>query len=185
MAFLNNYLIREIAINTLTDVIYNQVQPNLNFRTAIGYFLSELTNNIADHSECSHGMIFAQTYPTKGYIDIIISDNGIGVLKSYLKSDIFNPANEPEAIEMAVNGNSTKDDSISRGFGLRTSRSMIVKGLKGRFFLWSGGSMFVDTPENQSIVEVDDNAYYKGCFIVLRLPIANNNNFKFYEYIEA
>ena len=43
------------------------------------------------------------------FLDITIADNGIGVYKSYNKTDKFIPESEVNAIEMAVNGCSTKD----------------------------------------------------------------------------
>src|SRR5690606_36155317 len=108
--------------------------------------------------------------PTKGFIDIAIADTGIGIFQSYDKTSKFNPANEAEAIEMAVNGHSTKDRAESRGFGLSTSREMITREFGGTFLLWSGETMFVDKQgATPNIIHVDDGAFYKGCFICLRL----------------
>lgn len=42
--------------------------------------LDEIFNNIIDHSKSkTGGVIFAQHYPLKGYIEVSISDNGIGI----------------------------------------------------------------------------------------------------------
>lgn len=175
--------VREHCVSTILDVIHNQTNISGAFRTAVDYFVSELTNNIAEHSECNSGVIVAQSYVTKGFIDICIADNGIGVLRSYEKSQIFNPSNEAEAIEMAVNGRSTKDLPESRGFGISTSRNIITSAMDGRFILWSGKSIFIQSSEVKHILNIDDGALYNGCFLVLRLPLNSKNNFNLYDYI--
>ncbi|MBW7913371.1 MAG: ATP-binding protein [Taibaiella sp.] len=174
---------REYCVSTVLDVIHNQTNIKGTFKMAVDYMVSELTNNIADHSEAGFGVIFAQTYVNKGYIDISIVDNGIGVFNSYQKSEVFNPKDEAEAIAMAVNGRSTKDLPESRGFGISTSKAIIVKALGGIFLMWSGQTIFIETRESPNILKVDEGASYKGCFLSLRLPLNSQNNFNLYDFI--
>lgn len=59
--------------------------------------------------ESERGYIFSQAYPTKKYLDICIADNGIST------------KNLPEA--------------ENRGFGIKTSKKMLIDGLSGIFVL--------------------------------------------------
>lgn len=109
-------------------------------RTPLTYLIDELTNNINDHSFAEYGSIFAQFYPSKKYLDVCICDLGIGILKSYLNNGEYLNSHA-EAIKLAISGVSTKDRPEARGFGISTSLEMLVNGLNGRFFLWSGDAL--------------------------------------------
>jgi len=175
---------REECIGTVLDVVKSQVNAkDHNYINTLDYFLTELTNNVADHSEVDNGTVFVQTYPNKGFMDIAIGDNGIGIYASYGKTHKFNPTNEADAIRMAVNGNSTKDLAESRGFGISRSRILLIKGLKGTFFLWSGENTFVHNENRQDILKVQPGAGFTGCFLILRLPLKVNEGYNFYELI--
>lgn len=111
----------------------------------IRYILSELGgNNIEEHSKYTLATVMAQYYEKKGYIDIGIFDNGISIPGQFEKHKI--PFQEDgQAIFLALNGKSTKAQEGGRGFGLSTSRDLILKGLNGTLFVFS----------RQGIVEVD------------------------------
>jgi anti-sigma regulatory factor (Ser/Thr protein kinase) len=175
---------REECINTLISVIEQQTGVEGAYKAAINHFITELTNNVADHSESLNGLIIAQTYPNLGYIDIAISDNGIGVLASYNKTDKFHPTSEVDAISMAVNGKSTKDQSVSRGFGLTSSREIIINELEGKFLMWSGSAIFIQPGKAAAILKLPNKAFYNGCFLSLRMSLNGNNNFDLYKYME-
>lgn len=175
---------REECVNTVLDVIHKQTCITGVFRTAVDYLVSELTNNISDHSGKNYGILFAQTYTSKGFIDISICDTGIGILNSYAKSDKFYPKDEAEAIQMAITGRSAKDRAESRGFGLSTSRNMIADGMNGTFLLWSGQTLFVQNQNVKNVLNVDDGSIFQGCFLTIRLPLNPKSDFDFYKYID-
>jgi len=54
------------------------------------------------------GWIMFQNYQLKGYLDICIVDNGLGLLGSYQQSGMFQIIDHQMAIERALNGLSTK-----------------------------------------------------------------------------
>ena len=163
---------REDCISTVVNLIMSQTNGVYNgeCKNILYYVISELTNNIADHSESQHGVIFVQSYQTKGFIDITIADNGIGVYKSYEKTTKFKPKNESEAIEMAINGYSTKNQSESRGFGISTTSNLVVNGLNGTFCLWSGACVFIHNSTNRQSVKLENDVRFTGCLITIRLP---------------
>lgn len=175
---------RDTCISTILNVLNNYTNLSKHhFKGAIDYFISELTNNVADHSEEKFGIVFLQTFPSKGYMDIVIADNGIGVFRSYSKTDKFSPENEVEALEMAVNGYSTKDIPESRGFGITGSRNLLVNGIGGSFWLWSGSNIFVHTTKVQDVVKLKATSNFSGCFVVLRIPLQTKGIDNLYDYI--
>ena len=105
-------------------------------------------------------------------------------MQSYQKSQKFHPENEREAIEFAINGRSTKDRPESKGFGISTSRDMLVNGLKGKFFLLSGNTAYIQTTENKGIIDIPDNFFYQGNYVALRVPTLIDPAFNLYNYVE-
>ena len=179
----NETHIREKVMSTVNSILRNQLQLQGNILQAIYYMIDELTQNVVDHSDAPNGVVFAQYFSRKHYMDLCISDCGKGVYRAYLDSGKHNPANNTEALEFAVKGKSVKDLPDSRGFGLSTSRKMLVHGLKGTFFVLSGDTFFLEEPEQQEkIIQLAD-LDYQGCFVALRIPL-NTTGFDFYKYVE-
>lgn len=61
---------------------------------------------------------------------------------------------------------------------------MLVEGLKGKFLLFSGSAMFIQTIEKEEIASFEANYKFNGCYVALRIPTFNNKEFDFYRYIE-
>jgi len=181
----NNYtLMREDILNAISQLLKNQLKFSEKERRPLSYFLDELTNNINDHSDAREGYVFAQFYPNSNYLDLCICDAGKGIYQSFLDNPKFNPVNEIEAIQLALSGNSTKDRPEARGFGISTTRNMLVNGLKGILFLWSGNTAFLQAVNREAIVNIAENGYFQGTFVALRLPTIIPGEFDFYKFVE-
>lgn len=178
-------ILRENVLSAISTILRKQLKFTGNLLQAIYYLIDELTNNVADHSGSERGILFAQFYPTKNYMDVCIADFGKGIKQTYIDSGKANPNSHEEAIEFAIKGKSTKNQAVSRGFGISTSRKMLTEGLKGKFFLYSGNAMFYQNFEKQGIIALPENACFQGCIVALRIPIIPNNNFDFYKYTEG
>lgn len=176
--------IREKVISAIDSIFKNQLKLKGSVLQAIYYLVSELTQNIADHSNSEKGILFAQFYPSKNYMDVCIADYGKGLLQTYLDCGKYEVESDEQAVNSAVFGKSTKDLPESRGFGISTSRNMLVKGLKGKFFIYSGRSFFIQTLEKQELISIPEDFHYKGCYVALRIPILENEQFNFYNYVE-
>lgn len=175
---------REKILSAVSTILRKQLHFSETHLMPISYMIDELTHNINDHADVPEGFVFAQYYPASNYIDLCICDSGIGILQSYQKTYKFNPKDEQEAIRFAVQGYSTKDIPESKGFGISTSRDMLVNGLKGKFFLMSGNTAYIQTAENQGILDLPDNFYYQGNYVALRIPTIIDASFNMYSYIE-
>jgi hypothetical protein len=180
----NATLVRENILSSISELLKNQLKFSEVERQPLSYFLDELTNNINDHSGASRGYVFAQFYPNSNYLDVCICDAGKGIYQSFLDNPKFNPANDIEAMQLALSGNSTKDRPEARGFGISTTRKMLVNGLKGIVFIWLGNTTFLQAVNKEAIVNIGDNGYFQGTFIALRLPIIIPGEFNFYNFVE-
>lgn len=97
------------------------------------YTVSELFANIKEHSKAKRAFLLIKLLEKNCLIEV--SDNGIGLRKSYLLKKIY-PKNDFSAIEFALSGLSTKDPT-ERGFGLYTIRKFI-EALGGKMVITSG-----------------------------------------------
>jgi anti-sigma regulatory factor (Ser/Thr protein kinase) len=176
--------VREKVISAINSIFKNQLKLKGDVLQAIYYLVDELTQNIADHSGSENGIVFAQFYPAKNYMDVFIGDYGKGLFQSYIDSGKHNPTSDEEAVNFAIFGKSTKNLPESRGFGISTSRKMLVEGLRGKFLIYSGRAFFAQTVEQQDLIALSEDYSYKGCFVALRIPILENKQFSFYDYVE-
>jgi anti-sigma regulatory factor (Ser/Thr protein kinase) len=176
--------LRENVLAAINSILRKQLNLKGSILEAVYYLIDELTNNIADHSLSEKGILFAQFYPTKNYMDVCIIDYGKGIKQTYLDTKKANPVSDEEAVEFAIKGRSTKDQPVSRGFGISTSRAMLTEGLKGKFLIYSGSAMFYQNAEKQEIISLPQSAHYQGCMVALRIPILNNAQFEFYKYTQ-
>jgi anti-sigma regulatory factor (Ser/Thr protein kinase) len=157
---------RDSVLTKINELIGHKLGLTVQERGAISYLISELTDNIVEHSGVSRGKIIAQYYPLKEFVEICILDEGKTILGSYQDARQFQINSDQDAILAATKGNSTKGKE--RGYGIPTSISLIVKGLSGRLCLVSGASMLAD----QDIMGFP--AHWKGTMVSLKIPKSIN-----------
>ena len=174
--------IRNNLISHIGRMIKQITNIPMNYYMALSYLLSELTDNIVDHSKNEYGWISFQYYPTEGFMDICMADSGIGILGSYQnyagEKDYSSIKTHLDAVETMVKGGSTKSNK-ERGFGVHTSREMLIDGLKGTFVFLSGNALLI----NYDLFDFKVNS--TGTLVLLRIPALNHNtNFSIYSYTE-
>lgn len=173
---------RNNVISHVCQVIKNITKIPLNYYSAISYFISELSDNIVDHSGLDRGWLSFQYYANYNVIDFCISDSGMGFLnayKSYTGENDYSHINtHADALDSVIKGFSTKHVN-ERGFGVHTSREMLVKGLKGHFLLLSGDALLY----NYDLV--DFKAVFDGTLAFLRIPCKSfDRNFSYAKFVE-
>ncbi len=165
--------------DNVLSMVYTLLRDNcslpVNVYSAVIYLISEMTDNIVDHSGQSRGWISANYNSRDKYLEICLVDCGHGLLRTYLNNGV-EIETHTEAINKALLGLSTKADK-ERGFGIHTSNNMTVKGLKGVFAMFTGNSLLI----NNKIVELPVN--WRGTIVALRIPV-KAWNFKVIEYVE-
>ena len=142
-------------------------------------------DNITEHSGSDRGFIFAQAYPLKGYLDLCIADRGVTLLGSYQRLTDNEITTDLEAIRAANRGISSKNlpEAENRGYGIYTTKKMLVEGLGGQYLMISGGNFYINIPGFDSFYSLPDNLRWNGTIIALRIPY-NVAKFNYVNYIE-
>ena len=94
-------------------------------------------------------------------------------------------ATDLEAIKAANRGISSKNlpDAENRGYGIYTSKRMLVEGLGGQYLMISGGNFYYKRPGFDSFYSLPNGMRWDGTIIALRIPY-NVNYFNYINYIE-
>lgn len=176
--------IRNKILSAISDLFKKQLRFTERQRAPLSYLLDEITHNVNDHSGAQEGFVFAQYYPSSNYLDLCICDHGKGIYGSYLDTRKHQPKNEIEAVQMAISGFSTKDRPESKGFGITTSRKMLARGLRGKFFIWSGNTAYIESVERVGIVNIPESCYFQGTYVALRIPTLVPIEFNIVDFLE-
>lgn len=155
------------------DKIIKLIEPDSEWEYAFDYLITELIDNIYQHSEFSSAHIFAQKFPKKKYTETCIIDNGITIPGSFSKFGLeYN--NDADAIKQAVNGTSTKDEFNHRGWGLNS----IVKAFSnnmGQLFIASGDGAILFSQGKTLLYSLEENYSMDGTLVTMRVPSTQMN----------
>lgn len=176
----------DIIQSVLQKIIKCQTKYESKINTPLSYMLGEIICNISQHSKGEYGYIYSQYSKSDKCINICIADDGITIYGSYVKSRKYLDkieANEAKALELANNGYSTKDVP-ERGFGLPTTRNMLVAGLKGAFFELSGGAFYRYEGNRENYVILPKTIFWNGTIILMKIPVNAPKNFDYHKYLE-
>lgn len=135
--------------------------------SAIRYPIAEISTNIFDHSKREVGWIFGQYYSSKRYLDICILDRGRGFARCYAE-ELGIEVDDGTAIRMALEGKSSKK-SDERGFGLWTTKRVVVEGMGGQCFILSGSSGYIASPNLETSFGLD-GVDWPGVIVAFRIP---------------
>lgn len=147
--------------------------------------ISETIDNITEHSDSDRGFICAQAYPSKGYLDICIADRGVTLLGSYQKLVDNEIESDIEAIKAANRGLSSKNlpDAENRGYGIYTSKKMLINGLGGQYMMMSGGAVYMKSRDVDGFFTLPRDLRWNGTVVALRIPY-QAPQFNYINYIE-
>ena len=174
------------AISSIVEnIIIRQVDIQRNVATGFKYMIEETLDNITEHSESERGYIFAQAYPRKRYLDICLADCGVTLLGSYCKLPDNEIVTDLEAIKAANRGISSKNlpEAENRGYGIQTSKRMLVEGLGGQYLMISGSSLYTKRPGFDSFYSMPNNLRIGGTIVALRIPY-DSSKFNYINYVE-
>lgn len=175
----NDTGIRDGFLSTINNLLSIQLLLRGDLKTAIMYLIDEAVNNIVDHSREKRGYIFAQYYKDKLFMDICIADTGITILGTYQEKGVAFITTDKDAIAYAANGKSTKEnpENEGRGYGIPTSKRMLVEGLGGKYFLCSGRAFLIKTRIKEEIIALPSSLQWPGTLVVLRIPVSKTTGF--------
>jgi anti-sigma regulatory factor (Ser/Thr protein kinase) len=176
---------KEAVSSLVENMIISQLSIERNVAIGFKYMVDETLDNITEHSESERGYIFAQAYPNKGFLDVCIADRGVTLLGSYQKLYDNEITTDMEAIKAANRGISSKNlpDAENRGYGIRTSKGMLVDGLGGQYMMISGGGLYFKRPGYDSFFRMPEGLRWNGTIVAMRIPY-QSPQFNFIDYIE-
>ncbi len=176
---------KEAISSVVESILIRQLNIQSNVATGLKYMVEEMLDNITEHSESERGYIFAQAYPKKGYLDICMADNGVTLLGSYMKLEKNEIVTDLEAIKAANRGISSKNlpDAENRGYGIQTSKRMLVEGLGGQYLMISGNCLYLKSHGCDNVYSVPGGLRWNGTLVALRIPV-NASKFNYVNYIE-
>ena len=176
---------KEGILSAVEDLIIRQLNIPKNVSYGIKYMLGETIDNITEHSESERGLVFCQAYNNKGYLDICIADNGVTLLGSYQKLINNEIESDLEAIKAANRQVSSKNlpEAENRGYGIYTSKKMLIEGLNGQYMIMSGSAIYMKSKNVDQFFTVPDNLRWNGTIVALRIPYYASQ-FEYIKYIE-
>ena len=141
--------------------------------SAFNLVLCELTDNIYQHSKFDKAFMMCQAYEKKKYIELSFIDDGISIPGNFDKYSI-DFKSDTEAINMAVQGTSTKNDS-ERGRGLGDSLSVYCKSVNAQAIIVSRKGFYYRKGEEIKLYKLSEEQKFQGTLVSLRLPILNKH----------
>lgn len=143
----------------------------------------EIFNNIKDHSSENTGLIFAQYFPRKklngipGYIDISISDFGVGIGNSMRNSKThleYSEFSDLTALSEAIMTNITSQTTPGNGGrGLPHLIDIVVGDLGGELSIISNSAMIDVRNNSEETKAIAIDCYYPGTLISMKIPVQN------------
>ena len=170
-------------------IISKQANIGQGGRSSLSYLISELLDNIYEHSQSENGYVFSQFLEREGVIDLCIADTGISIAGSYRKAGLYQKeidGSEIEALKLANEGYSTKNrpEAENRGYGISTSKEMLVVGMHGAFFMLSGGAFHRYENGANDYIDLQRLFHWKGTVILMRIPVNMPEGFNYIDYLE-
>lgn len=181
----NNVKVSDRLEQIVQRIIRAQTHYGTALQAPLSYLLSEIVCNINQHSRARDGYIFCQYLKKERALCLCIADNGNNVFGSYIRTRTMldRVTDEAIALQYANNGYSTKG-LPERGYGLRTSRDMLVNGLGGDYFMLSGSAFYRHTRSSEGAVLLPSTIVWDGTIVLLRIPIDVPQGFSLYNYLE-
>lgn len=177
-----------VAQELVQTTVRAQLSGNQAVFSILSLLLGELIDNITDHSCSKNGFLFCQLLPREGNLYVYIGDTGHSIYSSYATDERYEnlvTSAESSALALALKGKSTKNrpENENRGYGISKSRSLIVNGLKGEFFIISGSAFFRHDPAGELLVDLPEPLRWDGTVVLLKIPTVIPPNFNLYDYI--
>ena len=173
----------------LKNALLRQVNFEHNGNSSISYLISELLDNIYEHSNSPSGYIFSQYNEKEKVIHLCIADSGITIAGSFKNAKLYQKeidGNEAEALKLANEGYSTKNrpSAENRGYGISTSKSMLVSGMKGAFYMLSGEAFHHYRDGKNAYINLKNIFRWNGTIILMSIPTKLPKTFNYINYLE-
>jgi hypothetical protein len=147
----------------------------------LALLISEMTDNIYEHSKAQNAFIFSQYWPKNNSCGICLADNGIGFYQS-LKEAGREVKNDLDGVQKVINDCLSAKGDL-RGTGIRNTIKLLSnKELNGYFCVISGkAGYFIDSNEREHFLDLQ-NINWNGTIVNMGFtkPLSN---FNIYDYV--
>ena len=176
---------KDFVSTLIEDLIIRQLGIKPNVAIGLKYIIEETLDNIVEHSHTDRGYVYARANTEKRYLDISIADRGVTLLGSYKTLPDNEIADDLEAIKAANRGISSKNlpEAENRGYGIYTSKRMIIEGLKGQYMMISGDSFYLKDDQYDNFFSLPVGIRWEGTVVSFRLHY-EAPEFSYTKYIE-
>ena len=113
--------------------------------------ISELFNNIQDHTRYDIGSIFVQHFPNEQSVNVSISDFGLGIPES-VKASLPKLKDSDAILKAVEEGFTTKSTPQNRGAGLDYLLRTVVSTNRGEVTFYSCGAIVQFKPDSEPTV---------------------------------
>ncbi|MGP8192987.1 MAG: hypothetical protein ACLQLT_10195 [Methylovirgula sp.] len=130
---------------TLIPWVAAQAKVNIASLYGLQSSMTEIFNNILDHSRYDIGSVFGQHFPSEHLITIAVSDMGLGIPVNVrtVKPEL---SDCDAIIEAVKEGFTTRSIETNAGMGLDQLMRSVVMTLQGRVTIYSGKGIVSFTP---------------------------------------
>lgn len=168
--------------------INEQLGLGISFKRIISLLLSELIDNITEHSKSSDGFLFCQHMPRNKALYVMICDTGRSIYSSYASDARYCDEltqQESSGLVLALSGKSTKNlpEGENRGYGISKSRKLVVEGMGGEFFLLSGSTFARHDLTGETVYDLPQDIRWNGTAVLMMIPTIVPNGLDIYDYI--
>jgi len=135
----------------LVEVLIHQSEVETSLLQAMSYCFYEVMDNVLIHSGKTNGIVITNYSEARHLIQILVADDGMGILYSLSQNQAYAGITEAEALEFCIRD--SVSDGKGMGFGLySTSRLINTAGHKliirsGNHSLSANGEMVVTDSE--------------------------------------
>jgi len=130
---------------------------------ALSYCLYEMMDNVHIHSGKPLGTAITHYDSHSQTMQILIADDGMGVLASLSENSKYYNITEAEALKLCLQDKIT--DGKGMGFGLYTT-SRLIDSIGQKFILHSGNHKLIREHGTESIIE---NGFWQGTLIYMEI----------------
>jgi len=74
-------------------------------------------------------------------------------------------------------------DAENRGYGIRTSKKMLIDGLSGNFVMLSGNALYLKSKTIDQFFTLPSIATWNGTIVAMRIPYVNEG-FNYIHFVE-
>ena len=155
-----------IEADRVLNDFYTNMERNRSPNQALRYLVSELSDNIYQHSNFKNALLANQINPLKSMIEIAVFDNGVTIPGNFERHNIR--FSDLLCMTKAIEGLSTREP-ITRGYGLSSSTDILRQGLRGEVLLVSRGAAVFLTSRSYLTLSFGKKFMLNGTLISMRI----------------